>query len=330
MRGADSRLGLHSWRVLSIPIVLFAVLGPASAQDAIQGDFPHKISHLSHSSASAVVRRNVDLVLVPVTVVDKSEKTVNGLHLEDFTLLDEKTPQEIKYFSSEDSPLSLTVVLDASGSMATQIRSARQAVFDLFKSSNPEDEFRVITVSSRPTSVASIGASMEEVCENLNQVKPSGFTSLWDAIYLGVSEMKGSQFRRKAMVVISDGGDNHSRYTENEIKSILEESDMLVYAVGLFDPRANRLEERLGPLRLDEVTGVTGGRVFPAHSAQEMNDAIQKINRELRNQYVLGYSPSANPELKGKWHKLKVHLNREPEKSNLRVYARKGYYAARD
>ena len=107
-----------------------------------------------------------------------------------------------------------------------------EAVFDLFKSSNPEDEFRVITVSSKPTSVASIGASLEEVCENLDHVNPSGFTSLWDAIYLGVSEMKESRFRRKAMVVISDGGDNHSRYTENEIKSILEESDTLVYAVG--------------------------------------------------------------------------------------------------
>ncbi len=330
MHGVDSRLGLHSWRVLSIPIVLFAALGLVSAQDAIQGEFPHKVHRTSRLSDSPVVRRNVDLVLVPVTVVDRSEKTVEGLHLEDFTVLDEKTPQAIKYFSSEDAPLSLTVVLDASGSMATQIRAARQAVFDLFKSSNPEDEFRVITVSSKPTSVASIGASLEEVCESLNQVKPSGFTSLWDAIYLGVSEMKDSQFRRKAMVVISDGGDNHSRYTESEIKSILEESDTLVYAVGLFDPRANRFEERLGPLRLDEVTGVTGGRVLPVHSPQEMNEAIQKINRELRSQYVLGYSPSANPELKGKWHKLKVHLNREPQKSNLRVYARKGYYAASD
>ncbi len=330
MHGVDSRLGLHSWRVLSISVVFFAALGLVSAQDAIQGELPHKIHRTSRSSDSSVVRRNVDLVLVPVTVVDKSEKTVEGLHLEDFTVLDEKTPQAIKYFSSEDAPLSLTVVLDASGSMATQIRAARQAVFDLFKSSNPEDEFRVITVSSKPTSVASIGASLEEVCENLDHVKPSGFTSLWDAIYLGVSEMKDSRFRRKAMVVISDGGDNHSRYTESEIKSILEESDTLVYAVGLFDPRANRFEERLGPLRLDEVTGVTGGRVLPVHSPREMDEAVQKINRELRSQYVLGYSPSANPELKGKWHKLKVHLTREPQKSNLRVYARKGYYAARD
>ncbi len=326
MRGVDSRLGLHTWRVLSISMVLFAALALSSAQDATQGIYL-PVSRKTGSSKASVIRKNVDLVLVPVTVVDKSDKTVNGLQAEDFTVLDEKTQQEIKYFSSEDAPLSLTVILDASGSMAPQIRSVREAVLKLFKSSNPEDEFRVITVSSKPTNVADIGASLDEVSERLGEVHPSGFTSLWDAMYLGVSDFKEARFQKKAMVVISDGGDNHSRYTQNEIKSILEESDTLVYAVGLFDPRASRLEERMGPLRLDEVTSVTGGRVFPVHSPQDLNDAIRKINRELRNQYVIGYSPSPNPELKGKWHKLKVHLNGEPMKSNLHVYARKGYYA---
>ena len=325
MHGVDSRLGLHSWRVLSIPVVLFAALALASAQDANQGVYLHNVSR-----RAGILRKNVDLVLVPVTVVDKSDKTVNGLEAKDFTVLDEKTPQEIKYFSTDDAPLSLTVILDASGSMAPQIRSVREAVLNLFKSSNPDDEFRVITVSSKPSSIADIGASLEEVCEHLNQIRPSGFTSLWDAMYLGVSGFKEARFSKKAMVVISDGGDNHSRYTESEIKSMLEESDALVYAIGLFDPRASRLEERRGPLLLDEVTSVTGGRVFPVHSPQDLNEAIQKINRELRNQYVLGYSPSPNQELKGKWHKLKVHLNTEPMKSNLHVHARKGYYAGSD
>jgi len=329
MHGLDSRLGLHTWRVLSIPLVLFTALALAPAQDATQGVYL-PVSRKTGSSAASIVRKNVDLVLVPVTVLDKSEKTVNGLRSQDFTVLDEKTQQEIKYFSSEDAPLSLTVILDASGSMAPQIRSVVEAVLKLFKSSNPEDEFRVITVSSKPASVADFGASLDEVSERLGQLHPSGFTSLWDAMYLGVSDFKEARFQKKAMVVISDGGDNHSRYTENEIKSILEESDTLVYAVGLFDPRASRLEERMGPLRLDEVTSVTGGRVFPVHSPQDLNEAIQKINRELRNQYVIGYSPSPNPELKGKWHKLKVHLNGEPMKSSLHVYARKGYYAGSD
>jgi len=328
MRGKD-RLGMHTWRVLSISTVLFAALALASAQNANPAVYLHSVSHKSGSPAP-VLRKNVDLVLVPVTVVDKSDKTVNGLHREDFALVDEKEQQEIKYFSTEDAPLSLTVILDASGSMVPQIRAAREAVLQLFRSSNPEDEFRVITVSSKPRNVAAIGASLDEVCENLSQIHPSGFTSLWDAMYLGISDLKDARFRRKAMVVISDGGDNHSRYTQNEIKSILEESDTLVYAVGLFDPRASRTEERVGPLRLDEVTSVTGGRVFPVHTAQDMKAAIAKINRELRNQYMLGYSPSPNQAMKGKWHKVKVHLTREPLKSNLHVYARKGYYAAND
>jgi Ca-activated chloride channel family protein len=329
MQGVDSRLGLHTWRVLSIPLVLFAALALAPAQDSTQGVYL-PVGRKTGSPAASVVRKNVDIVLVPVTVLDKSEKTVNGLRAQDFTVLDEKTQQKIKYFSSEDAPLSLTVILDASGSMAPQISAVREAVLKLFKSSNPEDEFRVITVSSKPTSVADMGASLEEVSERLGEVHPNGFTCLWDAMYLGVSDFKEARFQKKAMVVISDGGDNHSRYTQNEIKSILEESDTLVYAVGLFDPRASRLEERMGPLRLDEVTSVTGGRVFPVHSPQDLNTAIQKINRELRNQYVIGYSPSQNPELKGKWHKLKVHLNGEPMKSRLHVYARKGYYAGSD
>lgn len=329
MHGIDSRLGLHSWRVLSISMVILVALAPASAQDATKGVYL-PASRKTGSSSASVVRKNVDLVLVPVTVLDKSQRTVSGLRIQDFTVLDEKTQQELKYFSSEDAPLSLTVIFDASGSMASQIRAVRQAVLNLFRSSNPEDEFRVITVSSKPASIAAMGASTEEVCEHLSLVHPSGFTSLWDAMYLGVSELKEARFNKRAMVVISDGGDNHSRYTQTEIKSILEESDTLVYAVGLFDPRASRLEERIGPLRLDEVTSVTGGRVFPVHSAQDLNAAIQKINRELRNQYVIGYSPSPNPELKGKWHKLKVHLNGEPMKSNLRVYASKGYYAGSD
>jgi Ca-activated chloride channel family protein len=143
-------------------------------------------------------------------------------------------------------------------------------------------------------------------------------------MYLGVKELKNSRYPRKAMVVISDGGDNHSRYTESELRSLLQEADVEVYAIGMFDRFATRLEEKRGPLQLEEVTSVTGGRVFSAHDAVELSRAATQISRELRNQYVLGYYPS-NRRRDGKWRRLKVHLAGSASAASFRLYARKGY-----
>lgn len=210
--------------------------------------------------------------------------------------------------------------------MAPKIQEARKAFAELINTSNPQDDFGLIAVSDKPWVALHFDDSISEIPGAVDALQPEGFTALWDGMYLGIKELKNSRYRRKAMVVISDGGDNHSRYTEPELKSLLEEADVEVYAIGMFDRHATRLEERRGPLQLDEVTSVTGGRVFSVHDSVELSRAVTQIGEELRNQYVLGYYPS-NRSRDGKWRRLKIRLAGSTSQASTRRYAKKGYYA---
>jgi Ca-activated chloride channel homolog len=276
-------------------------------------------------SSKPVVRTNVDLVLVPVTVLDHADKPVNGLRADNFTILDNQQAQTIKYFSSEDVPISLTVILDASGSMAARMDDARQAVIELFNGSNPQDDLRMITFGDQVRALGNFSDSLDDVHRTVASIQADGFTALWDAMYLGLAELQGAAQSRKAIVLISDGGDNHSRYTQPEIKSLLQESDVQVYAIGMFDRNARTFEERMGPLRLDEVTRATGGRLFSVHDRSDLQRALNHISLELRNQYLLGYCPSSR-ERDGKWRHIKVKVNPSDGHAKLHLYAKKGYY----
>jgi Ca-activated chloride channel family protein len=243
-----------------------------------------------------------------------------------FAVLDDKNPQVVRYLSKVDEPISLVVVLDASASMAPKLQEARKAFTELVNTSNPQDDFSLIVVSDKPRVATHFDDSISEIQATVDALQPDGATALWDSMYLGIKELKNSRYQRKAMVVISDGGDNHSRYTESELKSLLEEADVEVYAIGMFNRYATRLEEKKGPLQLDEVTSVTGGRVFSAHDSAELSRAVTQISHELRNQYVLGYYPN-NCSRDGKWRKVKIHLAGSVSQASYRLYAKKGYYA---
>jgi Ca-activated chloride channel family protein len=249
------------------------------------------------------------------------------LELANFAVLDDKNPQTIRYLSNADEPISLVVVLDASASMAVKIQEARKALTELINTSNPQDDFGLITVRDKPQVALHFGDAASEIQGNVDAFQPDGSTALWDGMYLGIKELENSHYRRKAMIVISDGGDNHSRYTESETKSLMEEAGVEVYAIGLFDRFARRLEEKMGPLQLEEVTTVTGGRVFSAHDSVELSRAVTQISHELRNQYVLGYYPS-NRSRDGKWRRLKIRLTGSASQAKFRLYAKKGYYAS--
>jgi len=271
-------------------------------------------------------KSNVDLVLVPVTITDPMNRLVTGLDRDNFSVFEGKEAQEIKSFSSEDAPVSLGVIFDMSGSMSSKIERAREAVVEFFKTANPQDEFFMVTFADKPEEISDFTQSIEDIQGKLVYTVPKGRTALLDAIYLGVSKMRQAKYSKKALLIISDGGDNHSRYTEGEIKSLVKEADVLVYAIGIYDHYFPTEEERLGPALLSDVSELTGGRTFTIDNPNDLADVATKIGIELRNQYMLGYRPK-NGTHDGKWRKIKVKLMPPKGLPPLRVYAKTGYYA---
>lgn len=339
---ACSRL---EWRRI-VPLVcavLLGLFGPMSAtalaQEADVHITPRKAPETEAAKAEANIdptlkthtkplKVEVDLVLVPVTITDPMNRLVTGLERDNFQVYEGDTKQEIRHFSSEDSPISLGVIFDMSGSMSDKIEKSRDAVVEFFKTANPQDEFFMITFADKPELLADFTKSVEDIQSKLIYTVPKGKTSLLDAIYLGLNRMKKAEHQKKALLIISDGGDNNSRYTENEIKSMVREADVQIYAIGIFDATPRTEEERAGPVLLSDITDVTGGRTFTIDNVNELADVASKIGIELRNQYVIGYRPK-NPAHDGKWRKIKVKLNPPKGLPPLHVFAKTGYYAPR-
>ena len=324
-----------------LPLTAMACLGlPAFAQTDVNDVHvqAHEVEKPKEAPKENLVTTNgltarvrplkvdVDLVLVPVTITDPMNRLVTGLEKENFQLFEGSSAQEIRTFSSEDAPVSLGVIFDSSGSMSSKMDRAKDAVVEFFKTANPQDEFFMITFSDEPEAVSDFTNSVDEIQNKLVFAVPKHRTALLDAIYMGVSKMRQARYAKKALLIISDGGDNHSRYTENEIKSIVKEADVMVYAIGIYDRYASAMEERLGPQLLGEITELTGGRAFTIDNPNDLADVATKIGVELRNQYVLGYRP-AKVVRDGKWRKIKVKLLPPKGLPPLRVYARTGYYA---
>jgi Ca-activated chloride channel family protein len=272
------------------------------------------------------IKVDVNLVLVPVSIVDPENRQVTGLDKENFEVFEGKERQQIRHFSSEDAPVSLGAIFDVSGSMANKIERAREAVVEFFKTANPEDEFFMIAFADRPEEVTDFTRSVEDIEGRLLYTVPKGRTAMLDAIYLGLNKMRQARYGRKALLIISDGGDNHSRYTESEIKNLVKESDVQIYAIGIYDHYFPTKEECLGPQLLSDIAELTGGRAFSIDNPNDLPDVATKIGIELRNQYVLGYRPT-NPIYDGKWHKLNVKLVPPKGLPPLRVYAKTGYYS---
>ena len=287
---------------------------------------PDAIIDPSLKTHTAPIKVDVSLVLVPVTITDPMNRLVTGLDKENFQLFEGKDPQEIKHFSNEDAPVSLGVIFDMSGSMSSKIERAREAVAEFFKTANPQDEFFMITFADQPEEISDFTQSVEDIQGKLVYTVPKGRTALLDAIYLGVSKMRQAKYPKKALLIISDGGDNHSRYTEGEIKSLVKEADVMIYAIGLYDHYFQTQEEQLGPALLSEIAELTGGRAFTIDNPNDLGDVATKIGIELRNQYVLGYRPM-KPGHDGKWRKIKVKLIPPKGLPPLKVYAKTGYYA---
>ena len=213
--------------------------------------------------------------------------------------------------------------------MSNKIDKSRQAAIQSFKTANPQDEFFMVSFNERAELVSTFTNSIEDLQARMMYMGAKGRTALLDAIYLGLSQMRGAQHGKRALLIISDGGDNHSRYSESDVKRLVKESDCQLYAIGIFDPIGyrNRTPEELnGPSLLSEITEITGGRVFAVENLNQLPDIAAKIGMELRNQYVLGYQPS-NKAHDSRWRKIKIKLRAPKGLPPLNVYAKTGYYA---
>ena len=278
------------------------------------------------SRRDARIRVDVNLVLVPATVTDPLNRLVTGLEKENFQIFDNNTGQAIRSFSTEDAPVTIGIVFDLSGSMGSKYNRARKALSEFLRTSNPQDEFFVVGFNDKPAVIVDYTSDIDDVEARMVMLKPENRTALIDAIYLGVSHLKQAKYERKALLIISDGGDNRSRYTEGELRRVVRESDVQLYAIGIFDQYAATPEEQTGPLLLSDVTEMTGGRMFRVSDMGDLGDIASRISAELRNQYVIGYRPS---EVKhdGNWRKLKIRLVPPAGLPPLTVHNRQGYYA---
>jgi Ca-activated chloride channel family protein len=340
---------LHKIRVVSIVPTILAIscfLAVAAAQPLLaQATAPENhfradenaappANDVSKNTAAKIIRpgeilrSDVGLALVNITVTDPYNRLVTGLDQDNFRVFEDNIEQEVQTFSSEDVPISIGVIFDFSGSMASKIGKAREAALQFFKTANPQDEFFLVTFNERAELTSTFTSSVEDLQSRMLLTAPKGRTALLDAIYLGLSQMRGAHNAKRALLILSDGGDNHSRYNESDIKRLVKEADTQLYAIGIYDEIGYRRspEELNGPSLLSEITELTGGRVFAVENLNELPDIATKIGMELRNQYVLGYKPS-NKVHDARWRKIKIKMRAPRGLPPLSIYSRTGYYA---
>jgi Ca-activated chloride channel family protein len=323
-------------RVFSAQLLFLLLFGaaifnfprPASAQSLGSDDVKHDTSGQPVKREQGV-HIDVNLALVNVTVTDPYNRIVAGLEQDNFRIFEDNVEQEVVNFSSEDVPISIGVLLDLSGSMANKLGKAKEAALQFFKTANPQDEFFLIGFNERAQLLSPFTGSVEDLQSRMLSASARGKTALLDAIYLGLNQMRGARSGKRALLIISDGGDNSSRYNEKDIKRLVREADTQLYSMGIFDPfeyRSRTPEELNGPTLLNEMTDLTGGRSFTVENLNDLPDIAAKIGVELRNQYILGYRPS-NKAHDARWRKIKIKLRVPKGLPPLSVYAKTGYYA---
>lgn len=279
--------------------------------------------------AGTTLRVETTLVLIPVSVTDSLNRFVLGLQKEDFHLLEDGVEQGIAHFSGEEAPLSVGLVFDESGSMSYKLRTSQDAVGQFMKTMDAADEAFLVEFGDSAKVSVGFTSRTEKIQDALIAAQPSGLTALLDAVNLALSEMKQAKNSRKAIVIISDGGDNHSHYTSAQIEALVRTADVQIYAMGVFDPVLSFAlppEEVSGPRLLSEIATQTGGRAFSATFTSDLPSVASRIALELRNQYVLGYYPR-NQNHDGKYRKVEVKVSQPRGVSAVKAHWRQGYYA---
>ena len=268
-------------------------------------------------------RVGVETVFVKISVTDSLNRYVTGLEKQHFKVYEDKVEQGITHFTQESAPISVGILFDISGSMKDNIHTARNSVVRFLESGNPDDEFFLVTFNQKTTLVQSFTHQSSNIQNQVSFSQPGGRTALYDAVYLGLEQIKNGKNEKKALILITDGEDNSSRYTASEVREFAKESDVQIYAIGE--------EGKLGYGRseIQNIVGLTGGRAFFPNNFNELDYYIDLIHAELRNQYIVGYAPS-NKNRDGKWRRIKVKLEPPEGLPKLIVHAKEGYYAPKN
>jgi Ca-activated chloride channel family protein len=283
---------------------------------------------LRNAQPQAALRTDSSLVVIPAWVTTAAGASVTSLNQENFRVTEDDVEQKIAYFIKDDAPLSIGLLFDISGSMRNKMEKASESVSAFFKTANTEDEFFLVEFSDRAKLTIPFTPDSDEIYSRVARTKPFGRTSLLDAIDVGLKHMKKARHSRKAIVIISDGGDNWSWHTARQIRGALLESDVQLYAMGIFDPElaSSPAENRNGPALLDELAGQTGGRHYPVGDLNDLPAISAKIGTDLRNEYLLGYYAADSRD--GKYHRVKVKLALPDGAPPLRANYRRGYFAS--
>jgi Ca-activated chloride channel homolog len=290
-------------------------------------------------SRPATFSTGTRMVLVPFTVTDHSGKTVPDLQAKDFDIFDDQTPEQIVSFAYEDAPCTIGLALDISGSMKSTLDFVKEGAHSFVRMANPEDEFLFLTVSTLPSASPEYTNDVAELEQDISFVRQGGFTALVDTVYLGLNRMRQAPHPRRALLVLSDGMDNHSRYSKSELLRVALEADVQIYTV-IIDNGSSSLStngvpyvpslvkkpwqqtaDRQGPNLLEELANKTGGLYFHAANGDKVKEAMTRAGQALRSQYLIGYQV-ADSGLSGKWHR--IHVKTTVPK--VHIHARSGYY----
>ena len=289
--------------------------------------FPY-LAQSQQSSDSSQIKVDVDLVQVNATVTNSRNQYVTGLEKDHFQIWEDKIQQEIVYFSSEDVPISLGIIFDVSGSMKEKLSIARDAAVTFLKSGNPDDEYFLVEFADRPEVAQDFTTDIARLQNHLIFTPAKGMTALYDSVYLGLEKLQEGSNPKKALLLITDGEDNRSRYTFSNVKEFVKEQDVQIYSIGIVSEFNSQLASgRIGRGLVEELSELTGGRSFFPDSIYELEDICTKIAIELKNQYVIGYN-STNRAKDGKWRKLSMKIDPPAGLPRLNVRYKSGYYAA--
>jgi Ca-activated chloride channel family protein len=304
--------------LLTLPALMVARAGRQNPKDTP--------AEKSDKQATPTIKVDVELVLVNATVTDSLNRYVSGLEEQHFQVWEDKVEQKIGYFSAEDVPISIGVIFDVSGSMKDKIGTAREAATTFLRSGNPDDEYFLVEFANRPELAADFTTDVTKLQSRLIMTPAKGMTAMYDSVYLGLEKLKEGTNPKKALLLITDGEDNRSRYTFQNVKEFVKEQDVQIYGIGIVDDWNSQLGAgKTGRAMVEELADLTGGRAFFPDSVYELEDICAKIAVELKNQYVIGYH-STNEAKDGKWRKIRLKVNPPKGIQRLNVRAKQGYY----